>query len=102
MHKAQTANAPMCLNVQDYEKTSLQAVPVLLQNTIRQKRLTQESCSQPIWKYDCPAMTNQRHCKANSWTIAQAQDEKKTHLPTSLCSNEREREEVFKAKKSLI
>lgn len=47
-------------------------------------------------------MTNQRHCKANSWTIAQAQGEKNPNLPTFPCSNEKEREEVFKAEKCLI
>lgn len=41
------------------------------------KALTQESCSQSIWKYDCPSKTNQGLSKANSWTIAQAQDGKK-------------------------
>lgn len=70
-------NAPVCLNVQLCEQTKLQAVPVLLQDTIRQKRLTQESCSQSIWKYNCPSMTNQGLSKANSWTIAQAEDREK-------------------------
>lgn len=70
-------NSPVCLNVQLCEQTKLQAVPVLLQDTMRQNRLTQESCSQSIWKYDCPSMTNQGLSKAKSWTIAQAQDGKK-------------------------
>lgn len=66
MHEAQTFNTPMYLNVQEYEQTSLQAVLVLLQDTIRQNRLTQETHSQSIWKYDCSSTTNQRHCKAHS------------------------------------
>lgn len=91
MHKAPTFNAPMCLNVQDHEQTSLQAVPMLRQDTIRQNRLTQGSCNQSIWKYDCPSMTNQRHCKANSWAIAQAQDEKKKKTPLSAQMRKKER-----------
>lgn len=92
-------SAPVCLHVQLYEQAMLQAVPVLLQDTIRQNRLTQESCSQSIWKYDCPSVTNQGPSKANSWTTAQAQDGKKS-LPTAPCSNERE--EALKAEKSHI
>lgn len=77
-------NVPVCLNVQFYEQTKLQAVPVLLQDMIRQNRLAQESCSQSIWKYDCPSMTNQGLSKANSWTIAQAQAGKKKHPNSSM------------------
>lgn len=70
--------------------------PSLNLETIRQNRLTQESCSQSIWKYSCPSVTNQGLSKANSW----AQDGKKRSFPTAPCSNERE--EVLKVEKSHI
>lgn len=88
--KCMKFNAPVCLNVQLYEQTKLQAVPVILQDTIRPNRLTQESCSQSIWKYDCPSMTNQGLSKANSWTIAQALDGKKK-ASQQLCAHMKER-----------
>lgn len=69
-----------------------------LPQTMSDKRDTHESCSQTIWKYSCLSRTNQRHYKAIASDLAQNElKKKKETLPTSPCSNEKERKELLKA-----